>query len=244
VWSLPIVLGLAAVGGTVAGQTAPTASAPSSAPVQETKVVGTPPDVAGRWLAVGRLEVGVTGAASIPALWEITTQDGKPVMTHRFVTLPPALKAQLDSANAAGKAWEPTPDDLTLLAAQWDTLPADDTHVAKVMNELSGPDGLDDAIKNEPRSKDSLLLIRQRMDFDGKGTSVIRQVMVYSALAANDRGYTGNFDSATIAAAPFPVPIPFKGTFSLYRVGAPGGRGFLARVFDLLAGCGRRHDSS
>jgi hypothetical protein len=137
---LPAVLVLGALAGRIEGQTTSTVAAPSSAPVQETKVLGTPPDVAGRWLAVGWVGLADGRTVSLPTLWEITLRDGKPVMTHRFVTLPQTQKAALDKANADGKAWEPTPHDLAQLSAQWDSLPADDTHVAKVMNELSGPD--------------------------------------------------------------------------------------------------------
>ena len=244
-WILPLLLILAAFGSLVEGQTTTTAPAPSGAPPsQETKVLGTPPDLTGRWLAVGWITLTDGRAVSVPTFWSITREDGKPVMTHRFVTLPPAMKAELDKANADGKAWEPTPDDLKQLAAQWDSLPAEDIHVAKVLNELSAPDGFDESVKGEPRSKDAILLVRQRLDYDAKGAPVIRQVMVYSALAPSDGGYTGNFDSATVAAAPFPVPIAFKGTFRLFRVGDAPARGFLARIFDVFSGCGRHASSS
>ena len=44
-----------------------------------------------------------------PFLWDIVLRDGKPVMTHRFVSLPPALKAAVDQANADGKRWSRRP---------------------------------------------------------------------------------------------------------------------------------------
>ena len=64
---------------------------------------------------------------------------------------------------------------------------------------------------------------------------------VYSALGVKDGGYVGNFSTATIAAAPLPIPIAFSGTFQAYRLrAAPArARGFLARLADLFAGCGR-----
>jgi hypothetical protein len=47
-----------------------------------------------------------------------------------------------------------------------------------------------------------------------------------------------------VAAAPFPISISFKGSLHLYRVdGTEGGaterRGFVSRLFDVFAGCGR-----
>jgi hypothetical protein len=239
---LPFVMALVACKGRVEGQ--PASSAPP-APVQETKVLGTPPDLAGRWLSLGWLELPDGRTVSAPMLWEIAVRDGKPVMTHQFVSLPPALKAAADKANADGKPWEPSPGELEQLRAGWDALHPEDQHVARMTNEIAGRDGFDDSVKGEARSKDALWLVRQRMDFDASAAPVVRQVMIYSVLASSDREYTGNFDMATVAAAPFPIPISYKGTFRLYRVDAPPApRGFLSRLFDGFAGCGRRAHSS
>jgi hypothetical protein len=68
--------------------------------------------------------------------------------------------------------------------------------------------------------------------------------MIYSALAPSGREYTGNFDMTMVAAAPFPVPISYEGTFRLYRIDAPAPRGFWSRLFDSRAGCGRRAPAS
>ncbi len=224
----------------VEGQPAAPAPGAAVAAVQETKVLGTPPDLAGRWLSLGWIELTDGRAVSAPMFWEITVHDGKPVMTHRFVSLPPALKAAVDKADADGKPWEPTPDDLDQLRAGWESLQPTDMHIAKLTNEISGRDGFDDNVKAEERSKDSIWLVRQRMDFDAKAAPTIRQVMVYSALAPRGGDYTGNFDIATVAAAPFPVPLSYKGTFRLYHLGEPPApRGFLGRLLDTFKGCGR-----
>jgi hypothetical protein len=208
-------------------------------------VLGTPPDVGGRWLSLGWIELSDGRSVSAPMLWDIALEDGRPVMTHRFVSLPPALKAAADKANADGKAWQPSPEELEQLRAGWDHLQPEDLHVGKVTNEIAGRDGFEDSVKGEARSRDALWLVRQRLDFDASAAPVVRQVMIYSVLAPSDRDYTGNFDMATVAAAPFPVPISYKGTFRLYRIDAPPApRGFLSRLFDGFAGCGRRAHSS
>jgi len=238
---LPLIVALAACKGHVDGQSASPAPA---APVQETKVLGTPPDVAGRWLSLGWIDVPDGRAVSAPFLWDIVLRDGKPVMTHRFVSLPPALKAAVDQANADGKRWEPSPEELAQLSAGWDDLHPEDQHVAQVTNEIVGRDGFDDSMKGEARSKDALWLVRERMDFNASAAPVVRQVIIYSTLAPTGRDYTGNFDMATVAAAPFPIPMSYKGTFRLYRIDAPAPRGFFSRLFDGLAGCGRRAPSS
>ena len=222
----------------------PTPTGPSAPPVQlvqETIVQGSVPDLAGRWMALAWVELPGGRQTTIPTFWEVTTTDGKPVLTQRFVDLPPPLKEAFDKSNANATLWRPSADDLAKLASSWDSLQETESHVAHVKSDISGSDAFDDSIKNEPRSKDSKWVVRQRWDFDGRAGALNRQVMVYSVMDRTGQDYTGNFDSAMIASAPFPIPISFKGTFRLYRVGdesAP--RGFWARLSDLFAGCGRR----
>jgi hypothetical protein len=71
----------------------------------------------------------------------------------------------------------------------------------------------------------------------------VQTINVFGAMEPRDSGHYGTYVTATIAAAPFPIPITFKGHFQSYRLGAGAGaarRGFLARLFDFLTGCGRR----
>jgi hypothetical protein len=207
--------------------------------VQETNAQGSLPDLAGRWLAVGWIELPGGGRATIPMFWEVASTDGKPVLTQRFVDLPPPLKQVFDKSNSDQELWKPTPDDLARIAGDWANLPRVDSHVAHVKSDILGRDAFDDPIKNEPRSKDSQWVARQRWDFDGKAGALARQVLIFSTMDKSGTDYTGNLDGAMVAAAPFPIPIAFKGTFQLYRLSEPPPRGFLARLFDFFAGCGR-----
>jgi len=205
--------------------------------VQETTVQGTPPALSGRWLSLGWIELQDGRAVNAPVLWEIAEKDGKPVLTHRFVSLPPALKGAVDAANAAGKPWKPSPEQLSQLRAAWDGLTPETAHAVRVANIIAGRDGLDENLKRDERTKDALWVVQQRQDFDGTAGAAMRQVSVYAARSEADGGYTGNFDTATIAAAPFPIPIAFKGTFQLYRLDEPAQRGLLTRLFDVFSGC-------
>jgi hypothetical protein len=240
---LVFLMAAAPRGSLAQGQPEEPAPPPSTAPVQETLISGTPPDLGGRWLSVAWIEKPSGTSASLPALWEITAQDGKPVLTHRFVSLPSAQNDALNQANAAGQPWKPSPADLAQIRAAWNDLPAADAHVARVTNEIAARDGFDDDLKSEARTKDAMWVMRQRQDFDASGAPVVRQVAVYSILTPSDGDFTGNFDSMTLAAAPFPLPIPFKGTFRLYRLDAPD-RGFLSRLFDVFSGCGRTRQNA
>jgi hypothetical protein len=246
-----LVLGAAAIPQAAEdGQPAPSAPAAqqgASGPaagaqtVQETAVQGNVPNLAGRWLAVGWLELPGGQQATIPMFWEIATTDGKPVLTQRFVDLPPPLKQVFDKSNSDHQPWKPTADDLARLASDWADLPPVDSHVAHVKSDISARDAFDDTIKNEPRSRDSQWVVRQRWDFDGNAGALNRQVMIYSVMDESGSDYTGNLDSAMVATAPFPIPITFKGTFRLYRVSETPPRGLFARLFDFFAGCGRSH---
>jgi hypothetical protein len=71
----------------------------------------------------------------------------------------------------------------------------------------------------------------------------IQTINVYGVLEARDGGYFGNFTTATVAAAPLPIPIMLNGTFQLYRLerdGSSTSRGFFARLMDAFQGCGKK----
>jgi len=222
----------------------PEPSGPSATPgqlVQETIVQGAVPDLAGRWMALGWLELPGGRQTTVPMFWEVKTTDGKPVLTQKFVNLPSPMKDAFDKSNVNATLWRPSADDLAKLGSGWESLPTVDSHVAHVKSDISGSDAFDDSIKKEPRAKDAKWVVRQRWDFDGKAGPLNRQVMVYSVMDQTGQDFTGNLDSAMVAAAPFPIPISFKGTFRLYRLSEEAApRGFWARLSDIFAGCGRR----
>jgi hypothetical protein len=204
-------------------------------------VHGTLPDLAGRWLAVGWIDLPGGRVSTTTGLWEIATADGKPTLTHRFVDLPAEQKAALEKANAESWRWAPSPEGLAALARAWDELPASDSKVANVESQLAGHDGFEEAFTQDERTKDARFLITQRFDMSPAGAPVVRQVLIYAVTtgSGDGDGYGGNFDTATIAAAPFPIPIHVSGAFWMYPISAPP-KGFFARVLDAFAGCGRR----
>ena len=86
---------------------APTGGVPGQL-MQETTVEGSVPDLTGRWLALGWLELAGGRQTTIPMFWEVTNKDGKPFLTQRFVDLPPAVKTIVDKNNADGQLWRPS----------------------------------------------------------------------------------------------------------------------------------------
>jgi hypothetical protein len=217
------------------------APAPAPPPVQQTEAHGTLPDLNGRWIAVGWAELPGGRTMTLPVFWEIAVADGKPTLTQRLAELPPDLKAGVDQANRENWRWVPSADVLAQLARDWDTLPVTDQKVARIETQLTGPDAFEDAFKQDAHTKDATFVLSQRFDMRPDAAPVIRQVFIYAPATQTADGWGGNFDDATIAAAPFPIPIHVSGAFWMYRLGAPAApKGFVARVLDAFAGCGRR----
>jgi hypothetical protein len=208
---------------------------------QHSTVVGTPPpDLEGRWFAVAHLGLPGGNRRTSPAFWEVTRAAGQPSLAVRLVSLPPTQQAAVDQANAAGKEWSPTPDDLPVIAAGWDNLQPEPVQIARVDTEIIGHDGFDEPLKAEERTKDALWVVRQNFTFAPSGAPMIRQVIIYALLAPEGRGYSGNYDVVMLAAAPFPIPISLRGSVQLYRLPSASRGGLIGRVLDLFKGCGRR----
>jgi hypothetical protein len=106
-------------------------------------------------------------------------------------------------------------------------------------NYLTGRDAFDATFTSDARTRDAQWVLQQTETFDASAAPAVRQVAVYGVLEARDGGYRGNYLNTLLAAAPFPIPITFNGTFQLIRLEAPR-PGLLARLADLLSGCGRR----
>ncbi len=222
------------------GADEPAQPPPLPPPQEHTTVRGTmPQDIVGRWMALGWIQLPGGKARSTAFFWEVTREKDQLVLTNRFAGLPPAQQQAIDAANRSDQPWHPTPEDVRAIIAAWDKLPAIDPRLVQVDNELVGHDGFDESFTDEPRTKDALWVVRQSEAFDRSAAPSIKQVNIYAALESKDGGYAGNYTAATIAAAPFPIPITLNGTFELYRLeGAGAPRGFLARLLDLFSGCG------
>jgi hypothetical protein len=222
---------------------APDETAPTGPPVQKTVVRGTvPPDVTGRWLAVGWIELPGDRDRTIPSLWDVTRESGQLVLTVRLAALPAELTKALNDANTAEKKWMPQPGDLAQLAAAWDRLSTVDVDMVSIDSEIVGRDAFDGSFKREPKTTNAAWAIRQSERFHPRAGGAMQTINVYGVLEPRDGGYFGNFTTATIAAAPLPIPITLNGEFQLYRVAGGetnGSGGFFARLMDTFRGCGR-----
>src|SRR5438477_405404 len=138
---------------TSAAPTAPAAPAAAAPVVQETTVRGTPPDLAGRWLAVTWIELGQDTIRNVATPWDITERDGRLQLTELFVELA-VVKEAIDKANAERAAWRPTREELARVLASWDQLPPVEPHLARVRHEISARGGAVSEVVHEERVAD------------------------------------------------------------------------------------------
>jgi hypothetical protein len=211
-------------------------------PKQEVVSGGTlPDDLLGRWLVVGWIALkGGDQGKTTTALWDVTREDAQVVFREVFREMPPRIATAVTEANAEDNIWRPTPEDIAEIARSWDSLPERDPALATQRNEMYGRDGFDRDFQNEPQTKDSIWAARQTGNFRRSASPTVRSINVFGATEARDGGYAGNYTAATIAAAPFPIPIKLEGKFQMYRVGGPSEapkRGFWSSLF---SGCARQ----
>lgn len=236
-WALAI--GVAALAVTALAQ--PPAPA---GPQFTTKVEGTVPDLAGRWLVASDL-VGPQGeqVGTVNVLWEVTRVDGNPQVTVRWATLPPALEQAVATANQQKRAWEPSDGDLVQIRDAWSSLTPADRGATRVETTLTGKHAFTDVFKNDERMKDAQFVVQMVVLYAPGQGRPIKDALIYGALDETPDGYRGNYASVSVAAAPFPVPISFQGTFRMYRLDAVEHPGLLARVLGMFSGCGRSHEA-
>lgn len=221
----------------------PTATVPpaeaSKTPPQTTIVHGTLPDLRGRWLMMFDLRTDGGYHRNIPSFLDIDTTAGQLEVIEHFVNFPDAMHVEMSQANDAGSLWEPTTEQRAEIARRWAELGDAERGIAKVANELWGKDGFDDAIRKESDVAGAEWVFRQVYSFLPGGQRPVRQVNVYGAMKPDGDGWRGRAVVTVVAAAPFPIPITYKGDFHLIRVGDPLPRGLLARLLDAFRGCGR-----
>ena len=232
---------LAAVGGR-AGDQARSAPAIPAAIEQTTRVEGTVPDLAGRWLVVAEVTVPEGGGTVVPMpqLWEVGTTNGTTTLALRSAQLPKPLVDAVTEANMQRRPWEPSVADLQRLRADWDRLAPDDRGLASVETVVIGRDAFPEATRADERMRDARFVIQQTLNYRPAPGRPMRDALLHGVMETTSLGYRGNYSSLGVAAAMVPVTIPFSGTFRMYRLESVPSPGLLARLFDVVAGCGRR----
>jgi hypothetical protein len=211
------------------------------APKQKTVVRGGPGGaLAGRWLAIAWLDLPDGKTRTVPVLWDLSEEEGALSLRMRYVSLPAPQLQALERANGEGRRWQPISSDMEALASGWDTLaPAPAPLPLSVETEILGREAFDDALRNDPKTRDALWAVRQTEDLSPAAGAVARETRQYAVLSGGEDHYAGAFVHVAVAMALIPVPITFQGTFELHRLGGAR-RSFWQRLLDPLTGCGRK----
>jgi hypothetical protein len=228
---------LAGASSVAADEPAPsTTTIPATAPTHTTTVEGTEPKLEGRWLLLATVGLAQGAKRVIPSVFDVRRVDGKLQLRERHVVLPKAQDEALRHANEdLGGVWAPTDQDLAAIDAAWETLQPEERGVEKFTYQITGRDAFDDDLKKEPMTKDALWVLRQSYTFLPGGSRPITQANLIAALKDEDGVYTGNYLAVAMAAAPFPIPIKFEGTFRLIPIGHASS--FWTRLGDFFSGC-------
>jgi hypothetical protein len=212
---------------------------PASEATHTTTVEGTEPKLEGRWLLLASL--GLAGGAKriIPSVFDVRRVNGKLEIRERHIVLPAGQNEALRRANEElGGVWSPTDDDLAAIDATWETLTPENRGISQFTYQLTGRDAFDDDLKKEPTTKDALWVLRQAYIFLPGGSRPVNQANLLAPQKLEDGVYSGNYLAVAVAAAPFPVPIKFEGTFRLIPIGRASS--LWTRLGDFFAGCNRR----
>jgi hypothetical protein len=224
----------------VYGEDVPTStSLPPSAATHTTTVEGTEPKLEGRWLLLASVGLAQGAKRIIPSVFDVRRSEGKLEFRERHIVLPPAQSEALRRGNEElGGVWSPSAADVAAIDAAWETLQPEDRGIAQFTYQLTARDAYDDDLKKEAITKDALWVLRQSYTFLPGGSRPVTQANLIAPLKLEDGIYSGNYMAVAVAAAPFPVPIKFEGTFQLVPVSRPAS--FWTRLGDFFAGCNRR----
>jgi hypothetical protein len=206
-----------------------------------TTVLGTVPDLTGRWLLVANVtpKGQQQGAIPITLGWDVTQRDGKPDLVVRWGGLPPGLKASYDAAVEQRAAWEPSEEQLREMRDSWETVASDHPPVGTFETTITGADAFTEELKSDEMTKNAKFVVQTVTNFTPGPDRPTRDAMVFGVTEPVGDGYRGNCAIVSVANAPFPIPISFMGTFRLYRLGPPPQPSLWKRVLGMFKGCGR-----
>lgn len=191
---------------------------------------------------VAEIALPDSGGKAVPApqLWEVRGEGGKTTLSPRDGRLPQPLSAAIAAANTEHRGWEPSIADLQRLRDEWQRLEPEGRPLATVETVVIGRDAFSDQTRADEKTRDAQFVIQQNFSYRPGVGRPIKDTILYSAMAPTSLGYSGNYASITLAAAPFPVPIALGGSFQMYRLESLPAPGLLARLSDAFTGCGRR----
>jgi hypothetical protein len=182
------------------------------------------------------IELAEGQSRTVSYLWMITRGAHGLGLALRHVGLPDTQTVALERANEAARSWHPSREDLDAIAAAWEGLPpAKGARPTAVESEIITPEGFDQALRDDPRSRDALWVVRQTQSFAPEPSAPAEQALMLAVRERRNGGYQGDCTLTVTAMAPFPLPITWRGSFQLYRLDTSR-RSWAGRLLDALRG--------
>jgi hypothetical protein len=202
---------------------------------ESTQVDGTlPSDLRGVWLLVPVVEFP-QGKHPLARIYEIDGEPTAPQIHLIAKDLPGRFNEELHTAQTEQRGWEPSAADLRELARRWDALvpPADEVHTIRY--RVAGPDAYDEALKTDASTAGSRFAIVVTEMYNPKPNHATQSIFSYGAREIGADLISGSHVQGTVAAAPFPIPLSFNGSFRMYRL-APAERDWRWRAWRVITG--------
>lgn len=134
------------------------------------------------------------------------------------VVLP--FSEKLDETRKTHKVWQPSEADIKSLAQSWAELPPSDPPIfMRGTHRLVAASNFDDALSSDETLKSSkLALIADLEGAPVRGAGSSKSIDMYGWESVTPQRIEGTYVTVTMAAAPFPINIEFKGRFVMTRV--------------------------
>ena len=205
----------------------------------KTEVEGAiPEDLPGRWLFVADVRLPDGRPKPVARTAEITrTADGLDLRLP-YETLPTAINQKVEEASQKTVEWQPSPEDLKLLAAEWGKGQEVAMDVRAVETRIIAGDKFPPEFTADEATKDSKFAISVTETYSGR-QGAIKSFTSYGVREYGPQSFGGGFVTTTLAAAPLPVPITLKGDFKAYRLGSAPQPSSSSWLQNLFSGCGR-----
>ncbi|HYB98531.1 MAG TPA: PDZ domain-containing protein [Candidatus Limnocylindrales bacterium] len=176
-------------------------------------------------LSVRRPQIRMTSTRLLKIKYEVTeaaAEGASAIGSEKLdievleVTLP--FQDQVEKTRQTHELWQPTAADLEGLKKNWFELPARSPAVfTKGTHRVVAAANFDDALSSDRGLAKAKFAIV--MDFEGnpmRGGG--KSIDIYGFEAVGKDAMDGTYVTATIASAPFPINIEFKGRFQMVKV--------------------------
>jgi hypothetical protein len=135
------------------------------------------------------------------------------------VDLPKDIQDDIDKANKANEAWEPTDKELATLKSGWKGLkPREKSEYSKIDWKVVEGKYMDTGMQQDEKTKDAKFVISGDATLIASPGQANRSILIYGIRKTSDKVIEGGHVRAIMTSAPFPIPIDMKGSFKMYRL--------------------------